>query len=159
MNNAFHQEMKAWAEENPRLWWAFEQLDDTDELRDRALAGIVKENMPETVIDDLVRFADGLENRERAETAGTVSAPPGVGLRRPFNIVVTRMTKVNWNRDKTFRVDFVTEHGWSGFFDTKNPRLVERVSKSQNKALTIVGEVERHLYDFLVVLGGRVRAL
>lgn len=157
--NEFAQEIRVWAEKNPRLYWAFEQLDDTDELRDRVLAGIIKEDMPPAAIDDLVRFTDGLENRERAETAGTVSAPPGVGMRRPINIVVTRMTKVNWNRDKMFRVDFVTEHGWSGYFDTKNPRLVERVSKAQNKSLTVVGEVERHLYDFLVVLGGRVRAL
>jgi len=157
--NEFAQEMQEWAEGNPREWWAFEQLDDTDELRDRIMAGIVKRDMAPTVIDDLVRFADGLENRERAERAGTVSAPPGIGMRRTINIVVTRMTKVNWNRDRMFRVDFVTEQGWSGFFDTKNPRLVERVSKAQNKSLTVVGEVERHLYEFLVVLGGRVRTL
>lgn len=141
------------------MWWAFEQLSDTDELRDRVLAGIVKDSMAPAVIDALVRFADALENRERAEEAGTVSAPPDVGMRRPINIVVTRMTKVNWNRDKTFRVDFVTEHGWSGFFDTKNPRLVEQISKAKNKPLTVVGEVERHIYEFLVVLGGRVRAV
>ena len=155
MRDEFAQEKQAWAEENPRLWWAFEQLDESDELRDRVLAGIVKDDMPPAVIDDLVRFADGLENRERAESAGTMSAPPEVGMRRPFNIVVTRMTKVNWNRNKTFRVDFVTNYGWSGFFDTKNPAIVAQATK--NKTLTVVGEVERHLYDFLVVIGGRVR--
>jgi len=147
--------VQEWAEKNPRLWWAFEELDEDDDLNDAVLAGIVNERVSQGVITRLVRFADGLEAKERAETAGTMRPPPAVGERRSVTISVTRMTKVNWDRDKKFRVDFTTDHGWSGYFDTKNPKIVSTISKSNT--VTVVGEIERHLYDFLVVLGGRVR--
>lgn len=162
MREEFMEEAQEWAQENPRLWWAFEQLNDDDDLRDRVLVGILKENMPAEVIDDLVRFADALEVRERAEATGTVITAPDVGMRRSIEITVTRMSKVNWslNRARTFRVDFVTNQGWAGYFDTRNPRLVEQINKTlkrERQTITVVGEIEQHLYDFLVVLGGRVR--
>jgi len=144
-----------WAENNPRLWWAFEELDLDDDLNDTVLAGIVNERVSPSVITRLVRFADALEAKERAEVAGTMRTPPSVGQRRSVTINVTRTTKVNWDKDKKFRVDFTTNHGWSGYFDTKNPMIIATISKSNT--ITVVGEIERHLYDFLVVLGGRVR--
>ena len=147
--------VQEWAEKNPRMWWAFEELDIDDDLNDAVLAGIVNERVPPGVITRLVRFAEALETKERAETAGTMRAPPAVGQRRSVTITVTRTTKVNWNRDKKFRVDFTTNHGWSGYFDTKNPMIISTISKSNT--ITVVGEIELHLYDFLVVLGGRVR--
>jgi hypothetical protein len=163
MRDEFIEEAQEWAQANPRLWWAFEQLNDDDDLRDRVLVGILKDSMPSQVIDDLVRFADALEVQERAEATGTVTPPPDVGMRRSFEITVTRMSKVgNWslNRNRTFRVDFVTDQGWAGYFDTRNPRLVEQINKTlkqERQTITVVGEIEQHLYDFLVVLGGRVR--
>lgn len=148
--------VQEWAEKNPRMWWAFEELDLDDDLNDAVLAGIVNERVPQSVITRLVRFADALDAKVRAETAGTVRAPPAVGQRRSVTVNVTRTTKVNWDRvDKKFRVDFTTHHGWSGFFDTRNPQIIAAISKSNT--ITVVGEIERHLYDFLVVLGGRVR--
>lgn len=152
MNSPLVQE---WAEGNPRLWWAFEHLDYDDGLADALLAGILKDAVSESTITGLVRFADAAEAKERAESAGTMRAPPAVGERRSFTILVTRKTKVNWHREKKFRVDFTTDHGWSGYFDTRNPKIISMISKSNS--LTIVGEIGRHLYDFLVVLEGRVR--
>jgi hypothetical protein len=147
--------VQEWAEGNPRLWWAFEHLDYEDRLADALLAGILKEDVRPSTVTGLVRFADALEAKDRAETAGTMRAPPAVGERRSFRILVTRKTKVNWNREKKFRVDFTTNHGWSGYFDTRNPKIISMISKSNS--LMIVGEIERHLYAFLVVLEGRVR--
>jgi hypothetical protein len=141
-----------WQAENPRLWWAFEQLDPHDDFRARVLAGIVSNNILPAVIDGLVRLADALENNQRGKEAGTSVLPPEVGLRRSINLVVTRLTKINWNMTKTFRVDFVTPQGWSGYFDTQNPRIVEITTKFKAQPITVVGEIERHIYDFLVVV-------
>lgn len=158
MREEFVEEAQAWATQNPRLWWAWEQLADEDDLQDRILSGIMKNDMSPVALQELERFAAALETRDKAKSAGSYHAPPKRGLRRPIPVRVLRLTKVNWRRSKTFRVDFKTDQGWSGFFDTQNPRLVEQVTKTQGAQITVIGEVESYLYDFLVVLGS-VRVL
>jgi len=159
MKNLFNDErVETWKTENPREWWAFQELNENDELRTRVLAAILNERPEDEAIDEIVRFAEALEGRQRAFRAGTVSAPPGKGERRSFSITVTRMTRMRKADRLFFRVDFGTSYGWSGFFDTTNPDVVEKIAKLRNRAkpITVVGEVTRRLYEFLVELDSRV---
>lgn len=150
--------VKEWSEEHPREWWAFEQLSDEDPLRDDVLADILRPGTSGDAMDRLVRYAAALEVHERASRAGTVSSAPRVGLRRPFDIRVIDMVKsTSLQRDLFFRVHFWTDEGWSGHFDTTNPKIVERINRNKgSEPLQVVAEVQQRLYDFLVVLGGRI---
>lgn len=151
--------VETWRTQNPREWWAFQELEESDELHARVLAAILGDRPDDPAIDDLVRFAEALECHHRATRAGTVRPPPGDGERRSFPITVTRMTRLRKDGRLCFRVDFRTAHGWAGFFDTTNPDVVERISKTRTRAkpITVVGEVTRRFYEFLVELDSRVR--
>lgn len=151
--------VETWRDENPRQWWAFTELEEDDELRQAVLAAVLSGRMEDEAIDSLLRFAEALETHQRAVRAGTVGSPPGDGERRSFPVTVTRMARMNQNQRLFFRVDFRTDQGWSGFFDTTSPDVVERIAKIRSGArpLTIVGEVIRRPYDFLVELDHRVR--
>jgi len=149
--------VKQWGEEYPREWWALEALAPEDPLRDDVVAAILQDRPEDPSIDQLLLYASALEAHERAVRAGTVSSAPDVGLRRPYEIRVTKMVKmISMEKDLFFRVNFWTDEGWSGYFDTTNPRVVEHVNKHKGVPVTLIGEVERKLYDFLVVLGGRI---
>lgn len=154
-----HASVQAWRSQHPREWWAFQKLEDDDDLRTRVLAAILGERPGDEAIDDLVRFAEGLEARQKAERDGTVRAPPGDGERRSLDVKVSRMTQKVREGRKFFRVDFTTSHGWAGFFDTTNPHVVERIAKHRDRSrpITVVGEVTRRPYEFLVELGNRVK--
>lgn len=150
-----HENIEAWKAKHPRLWWAFQQLNDEDDLRDQVLAAILnhRENDDEA-LDHLLRFTEALEAFQRATNKGTVRPPPDLGERRSFSIFVSRMTRMRSNHDTFFRVDFFSPDGWGGFFDTTNPGVVERISRLRNHAnpLTVVGEVSRRMYEFYVEL-------
>lgn len=150
--------VETWKTENPRAWWAFQELEEDDELRTRVLASVLSNRPEDESLDELVRFTEALEGHRRATRAGTVREPPGKGERRSFALTVTRMTRMRRAGRLFFRVEFGTDHGWSGFFDTTNPAVVEKVSKLRNRAnpITVVGEVTRQIYEFLVELDGRV---
>jgi hypothetical protein len=155
-----HPSVETWKAENPRQWWAYQQLKANDELRERVLAAVLEHAEDDEAIDDLVRFADALEAHRRAVKAGRVRRPPGNGERRSFPILVHRMTRMrDAARVLFFRVDFFCPDGWGGFFDTVNPSVVETISKRRDhaKPLTIVGEVCRRPYEFFVELDGNVR--
>lgn len=154
-----HESVQAWRAQHPREWWAFQQLKEGDDLRTRALAAILGHRLEDEAIDDLVRFAEALEVRQKAERNGTVSPPPGDGERRSLKVRVSRMVQKTKEGRKFFRVDFTTPYGWAGFFDTTNPYVVERIARQRDrsKLITVVGEVTRRPYEFLVELGGRVR--
>lgn|GEM_PF-4410897 len=152
--------VEEWRRLHPREWWAFRQLDQDDDLRARVLAAVLgRRTAHDPALDDLVRYADALENMQRARREGTLKAPPGDGERRPFPARVTRMVHLQSGGRTFYRVDFATPHGWSGTFDTTNPDLVERVSKQRDprKPVTLVGEITRRPYEFLVELDARVR--
>lgn len=149
--------VKEWGEEYPREWWALEALPPEDPLRDDVVAAILQNRPGDPSIDQLLLYASALEVQERAVKAGTVKPAPDVGPRRPYEIHVIKMVKMlSMEKDLFFRVGFWTDEGWSGYFDTTNPRVVECVNKHKGEILTVIGEVERKLYDFLVVLGGRI---
>lgn len=154
-----HPRVEEWRRKYPQEWWAFNQLKETDGMRERVIAAVLAGRQDDEAIDDLVRFAEALEGNRRAARSGTLTPPPPVGERRPLEVRVKRMTKMRRNGRLFFRVDFATRQGWSGYFDTSAPEVVERVSKHRRRSrpLTVVGEVTAHPYDFLVVLGGRVR--
>lgn len=153
-----HERVEAWKAEHPREWWAFTQLDDEDNLRDRVLVAVLNDRDDEA-IDDLVSFAEAIEAHRRALKAGTAKPPPGVGERRSFSILVSRMQRMGDRPQVFFRVAFACPDGWGGYFDTTNPGVVEKISKLRNlaKPLTIVGEVTRQPYEFYVELDGNVR--
>ena len=154
-----HESVQAWRAQHPREWWAFQKLREDDDLRTRALAAILGHRFEDEAIDDLVLFAEALEARQRAERDGTVVPPPGDGERRSLDVKVSRMTQKSKGGRKFFRVAFTTPYGWAGFFDTTNPDVVERIARQRDrsKPITVVGEVTRRPYEFLVELGGRVR--
>lgn len=154
-----HECVEAWKINSPRQWWAFVQLDDEDELRDRVLAAVLGGRGDDEAIDHLIRFAEALEAHRRASKAGTVKAPPAVGERRSFAITVSRMTRMVSPRGPFFRVDFACPDGWGGHFDTTNPGVVETISRLRNRAkpLTVVGEISRRPYEFYVELQDSVR--
>lgn len=154
-----HESVQAWRSQHPREWWAFKHLEEGDDLRTRVLAAILGGRLEDEAIDDLVRFAEGLEARQKAERDGTVMPPPGDGERRSLDVKVSRMTQKVREGRKFFRVDFTTPHGWAGFFDTTNPHVVERIAKQRDRSrpITVVGEVTRRPYEFLVELGNRVK--
>jgi len=156
MKEKFEAETQAWVECNPRLGWAFEQLEEEDEFRSQVLLGIVTGNMPASVLEQLNHFADALETRARAQSLGKVADPPEIGKRRPFEICVNRMERSPKSGAKSFRVWFVTDEGWSGMFDTKNPQLIGKIANERK--LWVVGQVERTLYyDFIVVFDDTTR--
>lgn len=154
-----HESVQAWRSQHPREWWAFQKLEENDDLRTRALVAILGHRPEDEAIDDLVRFAEALETRQKAERDGTVRPPPGEGERRSLELKVSRMTQKSRGGRKFFRVDFTTLYGWAGFFDTTNPHVVERIARQRDrsKLITVVGEVTRRPYEFLVELGGPVR--
>jgi hypothetical protein len=154
-----HESVQAWRSQHPREWWAFQQLGEHDDLRTKVLAAVLGGRLKDEAISGLVRFAEALETRLRAERDGTVEAPPADGERRSVQISVSRMEQMSDERGrKFFRVDFTTAHGWSGWFDTTNPDVVERIAKRRDRSpIMVVGEVVRRPHEFLVELGERVR--
>lgn len=150
-----------WRRRHPREWWAFNQLNPHDAVRERVIAAVLAGREGDAAFDEILRLAEAMEGNRRAARAGTLAAPPPVGERRPVEVTVKRMTKMREDGRLFFRVDFSTPYGWSGYFDTEAPEVVERVAKhrQRSKLLTVVGEVTARPYDFLVVLGGRVRIL
>lgn len=154
-----HPRVTAWRETHPRQWWAFLQLSERSEVRAGVLAAILAGRDDDEHLDQLVRFGEALEARARAERTGSVSPPPAAGERRAIEVYVKRMKRMEQDGRVFFRVDFSTAQGWSGYFDTTAPNVVERVHKHRRRSrpLTVVAEVERRPHDFLVVLGGRVQ--
>jgi hypothetical protein len=154
-----HPRVEEWRKKHPQEWWAFNQLRETDEVRERVIAAVMAGRAEDPAIDELVRYGEAIEGNRRAARAGTLTPPPPLGERRPIEVTIRRMTKMRQDGHLFFRVDFATTHGWSGYFDTTAPEVVERVAKHRHRSrpLTVVGEVTAHPYDFLVVLGGRVR--
>lgn len=153
-----HPRVQAWRRAHPQQWWAFEQLSEHSDVRQGVLAAILGGREGDEHIDQLVRFGEALECRSRAEKAGTVMPPPSDGERRAFEVRVKRMKRMERDGQTFFRVDFSTSYGWSGYFDTTAPNVVEHVFNCRRRArpVTIVGEVARRPHDFLVVLGDRV---
>jgi hypothetical protein len=155
-----HPRVQAWKKTYPQQWWAFELLSARSEVRAGVIAAVLagREDDDEH-IDQLVRFGEALEARHRAESAGTVMPPPAQGERRPFQVHVKRMKRMEQEGRVFFRVDFTTSYGWSGYFDTTASSVVERVHKHRrrDRPLTLVGEVVRRPHDFLVVLDDRVQ--
>ena len=151
--------VQSWRDENPRLWWGFEELRENDPLSERVLAAIVAHRTDDPAFDELGRFCDAAEAVGRAKKSGTYQAPPFTGEKRSFEIKVNHMTRMRREGRLFFRVEFETQYGWSGFFDTTNPAVVERVTKhrDRSKPILMVGEVVRRVYDFLVELDGSAR--
>lgn len=154
-----HPHVVAWREKHPQQWWAFEHLSERSKVREGVLAAILAGRLDDEYIDQLTRFGEALRDRKRATQDGTVLPPPQHGERRPFQLYIKRMKKMEKEEQMFFRVDFYTDYGWSGYFDTNAPAVVERIHKHRNKSkpLTVVAEVERRPHDFLVVLGGRIQ--
>jgi len=149
-----HGRVETWKAENPREWWAYQQLDEDDKLRDRVLAAVLNGREDDEAIDDLIRFTEALEAHRRVSKMGTVRLPPAVGERRSFSILINRMTRMTGSSGLFFRVDFSSPDGWGGFFDTTNPSVVEKIAKVRNhaKPLNVVAEVSRRVYEFFVEL-------
>jgi hypothetical protein len=155
-----HPTFERWKMRHPREWWAFTLLDESDSLRERVVAAVLSgRESKDEAIDELVRIGEAIERHEKALQRGCFEPPPLPNERRAITILIKRMTKVETEGSVAFRVDFDTPKGWSGYFDTTAPEVVERISKHRrrNEPLTIVGEVETRLFDFLVVIGGRVK--
>ena len=155
-----HPSFQRWKSVHPREWWAFSLLDPSDTLRERVVAAVISGRESEDeAIDELVRIAEALELHERAIKRGYSEPPPQSDQRRSFSILIKRMTRRTVLGATVFRVDFDTTKGWSGYFDTTAPEVVERISKHRrrNEPLTIVGEVIERPFDFLVVIGGSVK--
>ena len=155
-----HPRVQEWRRKHPQEWWAFNQLRPNDAVRERVIAAVLAGREDDEAVDELVRLGEAMEGNKRAARAGALTAPPPVGERRPLEVTIKRMTKMlSPDRGLFFRVDFATPHGWSGYFDTTAPDVVERISRHRQRSrpLTVVGEITAHPYDFLVVLGGHVR--
>lgn len=155
-----HPLMVMWRKAYPQLWWAFQQLGRHPELQAKVVAAVLaKREHEDEHVDQLLRFGESLETRKRAEGTGTVMPPPEAGERRPFEVYVKRMKRMEREGKTFFRVDFSTQYGWSGYFDTTSPNIVERVHKHRRRErpLTLVGEVTQRPYDFLVVLDDHVQ--
>jgi hypothetical protein len=150
--------VQEWKEFYPREGWALDELHEHDPLRSRVYAAILQNRDEDPAIDDLVRFADALEARQNAVSDGTMKSAPPVKYRRAYDVRVVRMKHVSHEDSPYFRIDFTTREGWSGFFDTENPLVVEQVNKHKGpQPLTVVGEVVKRPYDFMVKLGGPIR--
>lgn len=149
-----HSGVETWRIKHPREWWAYQNLDDDDELRDRVLAAVLNNREDDQAIDDLICFAEALEAHQRASKSGTIRLPPAVGERRSFPLIANRMTPMSDKSGLFYRVAFFSPDGWGGFFDTTNPSVVERISRVRDhaKPLTVVGEVSRRRYEFFVEL-------
>lgn len=147
--------VQAWKMLWPREWWAFEQLDDHDELRVRVIAAILADREDEA-LDDLTRYTDAVEAWCRAVQSNSFEAPPSEGIRRPMALRIMRMRLKEESTYKFFRVDFYSDHGWGGHFDTDNPVHVERLRRylGSPRLVTVVAEVTHQPYPYLVVLGG-----
>jgi hypothetical protein len=157
-----HPGLQKWEESCPRLAWAFSFLHQHDPLKDRTVAAVLSERLEDPVFNDLEFFAEALEGKAKSERKGTRESPPAEGERRAFEIYILRMMpceRYNLESRNGFRVFFTTNNGWSGYFDTKSPLIVERVSKLEDRSqpLTVVGEVLERRYDFLVVLESHIR--
>jgi len=154
-----HPGFEDWRSRNPREWGALLSLGE-DELVTRVIAAIVSGRQDtDEALDELTRVADGIESHTLASLANTLEPLPGVNQRRSFVVKVRRMKRVTTEDGTAFRVDFVTNKGWSGYFDTTAPEVVERIAKHRRRGepLTVVGEVVDHPHSFMVVLGGRVK--
>jgi hypothetical protein len=155
----FKEELRAWKEENPRLWEGFKELGDNP-LRDRVLLSIIKKNPDDPAIDELLRYTDALEHYQYLKDEGRFVSPPEKGLRRSFEVRILRLTKLDWNTpQRRFQFDFQTTQGWSGFFDTRNPLVVEKLTKHNDKPQLLVGEVEEIVFEFLVKLTNQTRVV
>ena len=150
--------VREWMDSYPREGWALEELPADDPLRTRAVAAILQHRShDDEAIDELARYADALEAHQQAEEAGKVMPAPPLKRCRQYKVQIVRMKHVANDQSACFRVDFVTDQGWSGFFDTTNPLVVEKINKHTGLAITLVGEVIERPYDFMVKLGGPVR--
>lgn len=154
-----HERVQAWRSQHPREWWAYEQLEPTDDLTERVLAAVLGGRGHDEALDEITLFADALEARRRAEREGTVVSPPGDGERRSFQARILRMRPMSDDRRRFFRVDFTTPYGWSGFFDTTNPDVVERIAKRRERAapVQLVGEITRRPRPLVMEMGPTVR--
>lgn len=152
-----NERVQAWRMQHPREWWAFENLGEEDDLRVRIIAAILADRDDESQ-EDLSRYADALEAWNRAQEENSFEAPPLPGERRPMSLQILRMILKQEDNRKFFRVDFCTDRGWGGYFDTDNAVHVDRLQKYRGspREVTVVAEVTHRPYDFLVVLGGHM---
>lgn len=156
-----HPGFEDWRTQNPREWRALLSLGE-HELATRVLAAIVSGRQDsDEAMDELARVADGIECHTMATVADTLEPPPALNERRSFPVRVRRMKRITTKSGTAFRVDFVTNKGWSGYFDTTAPEVVERIAKHRRRRepLTVVGEVVDYPHEFMVELGGRVKIL
>jgi hypothetical protein len=150
--------LRAWLQEHPGQSWAFAELRYDDPLRLQVASCILSGQQGEPLVR-LARFAGALEHRQRTLSLGTLQPAPEVGERRPHDVWIVAMTRMQDAQGPFFRVDVRAREGWSGYFDTKIPQDIERISKMRDKSqlLVIVGEVLDRPYECLVVFGGRTR--
>ena len=154
-----HPNIADWKSREPFQWRAFLLAGASSDLGKRAVAAVLASRQNDESLEEIARIANALKEHDEALLEGRLEPSPSQGLRRSFEIRVVKMKRVNTAEGAAFRVDFVTNKGWSGYFDTSAPEVVERIAKQRRRSepLTIVGEVVSRPFEFLVVLGGRVK--
>jgi hypothetical protein len=153
--------VKAWMNDHPREAWALSSLPASDALREQVVAALLRDTEDEHVGCELAMIADALEAYEQASVRGTVREPPADGERYPIEVTVTRMRYVRERGRAFYRVYFRSSHGWAGYFETRNPLDVEKISwgRRPHQPVQIIGDVVARPRDGVIVLGGIVRVL
>lgn len=153
------EQVRAWMMNHPRECWAYERLNDDDELRSDVVECILTGRNEEALVH-LVRFADALDHRRKSFMEGMLQPPPEIGERRPHDVWLPHMSQLRSASGSPFyRVDVRARDGWSGYFDTTVPQDIERIfkMKDRTKLVVIVGEIIKRPYDCFVVFGERTR--
>lgn len=150
------QRVKEWGEQNPQRKWAFDQLKPSDFLK-LSVHMAIQHNEPPNhrAYAQLDRYGEALclyQNTPNFEKC------PSRGGKFVAEVRLKRITNLS---NKRFQVDVEALKGWSAFFDTRKPEVIEFLYKlkDHSKTFRILTERQEALYPFLVQLTSNTRIL
>lgn len=146
-------ELEQWLSEHPREENALQHLPERSEIWDRIAAWVLRGG--DDVPFELPALTNACDTWECAKEAGTSQEPPRFGLRRPVRATVLKLDPVKEDGVLEFRVEFETVDGWSGYFKTRNTKVLKEI-KNARGPVTLVGEVVTRITRFYVHFGGKI---
>jgi hypothetical protein len=145
--------LDSWKETYPRHWWALENMPN-GEFKQSALSRLGRKgSLTENQMTVLWEKALTLED----ECQGRVVNAPDKGTNGSWKVTITGggWWTNRWDVKK-FKVSFIAEEGWTGYFETQSTKILDLMEHRSTDEATVTAQVKWSKRGS-AILGGRVK--
>lgn len=147
--------MEAWKRENPREWWALQNMPEGDFKNSllQALNNAHKGWMTEARMLALWKEA----SKQEAKNRGDIKNAPPKGTKGTWEVTVLRSEWGDNNfGDHVFQVHFECRDGWNGRFETRSKKIIAAVEGQETIRMSLTGKI-RWSKESYGIVGGHMK--